>query len=71
MRKPPKGNAKTDDAADKVPPGGRALRRIQQDRNARGLGDITRAATLSLEDSKPPEPGRTQRARRAKPASRP
>jgi hypothetical protein len=68
MRKPSKGNQKTDEADDQVPPGGRALGRIQQDRLARGLGGITRSATLSLEDSKPPEPSRTPRARRAKPA---
>ena len=62
MRKPSKGSQKTDEADDQAPPGGSALGRIRQDRLARGLRGITRSATLSLEDSKPPEPSRTPRA---------
>lgn len=50
MRRPSKG--KKSDAEEDVPPGGRAFQRIQQDRLARGLGEVKRGAKLLLAATK-------------------
>ena len=66
MRKPSKANVR--DTADDSPPGGRALERLEQERAARGLGDIPRPATPLLTDpEEPPAAPRNATERNAKP----
>lgn len=70
MRRPSRGNEKKGDADDKVPPGGRARQRIQQDRAARGLGEIPEPVTLTLEDDRPTGSKRKRSTRKTKAAGR-
>jgi hypothetical protein len=54
MRKPTKGRGQM---AERVPPGGRALERIKQDRTARGLAGPRPPGALVLETVRPATKG--------------
>lgn len=66
MRRPAGRKGRSPDA-DKAPPGGRALERVQQDRRARGLPSAQVPGTLSVDSDSPTLP--RPRATAAKPAS--
>ena len=70
MRKPSKGKTKKSEPYAEVPPGGRAFQRIQQDRMARGLGEISKPEELVLEVTKPTAKQRQTKKRKTKPAKR-
>jgi hypothetical protein len=57
MRRPT-GRSGHKAGADKIPPGGRAAERVNQDRKARGLptARTARAATLNVEPPAAPKP---------------
>jgi len=70
MRKRSKGKTKKSEPYAEVPPGGRAFQRIQQDRIARGLGEISKQGELVLEVTKPTAKQRQTKRRKTKPARR-
>jgi len=70
MRKPSKGKTKKSEPYAEVTPGGRAFQRIQQDRIARGLGEISKQGELVLEVTKPTAKQRQTKKRKTKPATR-
>lgn len=68
--KRPKGRKRRSPDADRTPPGGRALERVQQDRRARGLPPARVPGTLSLETDSPTVPRPRGAAAPAKSAQR-
>ena len=70
MMKPSKAKTKKGEPYADVPPSGRAFQRIQQDRIARGLGEISKQGELVLEVTKPTAKQRQTKKRKTKPARR-
>jgi len=69
MRKPSKEKPKKDEPYGEVLPGGRAFQRIQQDRIARGLGELSKPGKSAPEVNEPPKkkrPAKTGKTKRAK-----
>ncbi|PYS45551.1 MAG: hypothetical protein DMG13_31775 [Acidobacteria bacterium] len=65
MRKPSKGKTEKGEPYTEVPPSGRAFERIQQDRIARGLGEISKPGKRRLEDGRPAKKRKTKPAKRS------
>jgi hypothetical protein len=68
MKRPAGRKGRSPDA-DRTPPGGRALERVQQDRLARGLPPAEVPGTLSVEDD-PPAASRPRGGAKARKASK-
>ncbi len=56
--KRPRGRKRRSPDADRTPPGGRALERVQQDRRARGLQPARVPGTLSVDAGSPAKSAR-------------
>lgn len=66
--KRPAGRKRRSPDANRTPPGGRALERVQQDRRARGMRPAMVPGTLTLDTDSPTVPRPRGAASAAKPA---